>query len=111
VKLLLLIFMPFCLVWFATRNRRAAYRWLGFGVIFVVQTLSLLPVGAIIFALYGAGENETLAAGNNFMLGSLYGDFRVTQGAFTRFKRLARCRYFRRLWLSDLRAIWRQSHL
>ena len=80
MKLLLLVFIPFFLVWFATRNRRAAYRWLGFGVIFVMQTLSLLPVGAIIFALYGAGENETLATGNNFMLGSLYGDFRVTQG-------------------------------
>jgi len=79
MKLFLLILIPFCLVWFATRNRRAAYRWLGFGVIFVVQILSLLPVGAIIFALYGAGENETLAAGNNFMLGSLYGDFRITQ--------------------------------
>ena len=80
MKFFLLIFIPFCLVWLWTKNRRRAYRWLGFGVVFVAQALSLLPIGAIIFALYASPETESAAVGNNFMLGSLYGDFRATQG-------------------------------
>lgn len=75
MKLFLLLFIPFCLVWLATRDRRRAYRWLGFGVVLTVQIFSLMPVGAIIFALYVAPENETISTGN----GHLYSDFRVTQ--------------------------------
>ena len=80
MKLFLLLFIPFGLVWVATKNRNRAFRWLGFGVILAVQIFSLLPVGAIIFALYVAPENESAAAGNNYALGKIYSNFRVTQG-------------------------------
>ena len=79
MKLFLLIFLPFCLVWMATKNRCRVYRWLGFSAVLTVQILSLLPVGAIIFALYVAPGNDLIAPENRLMVGSLYSDFRVTQ--------------------------------
>jgi hypothetical protein len=80
MKLFLLLFIPFGLVWLWTKNRNRAYRWLGFGVILAVQIFSLLPVGAIAFALYVAAESETAIAGNNIKMGNIYSDFRITQG-------------------------------
>lgn len=80
MKLFLLLFVPFGLVWITTKNRNRAYRWLGFGVILTIQIFSLLPVGAIAVALYVAAENETAVSANNIKMGSLYSDFRITQG-------------------------------
>ncbi len=81
MKLFLLLFIPFGLVWLWTKNRNRAFRWLGFGVILTVQIFSLMPVGAIVFALYASPEAESAAAGNNYALGKIYSNFRVTGGA------------------------------
>ena len=80
MRFFLLIIFPFCLVWLWTKNRNRAFRWLGFGVVLTVQIFSLMPVGAIVFALYASPETESAAAGNNYALGKMYGNFRVTQG-------------------------------
>ena len=81
MKLFLLLFIPFGLVWLWTKNRNRAFRWLGFGVVLTVQIFSLMPVGAIVFALYASPEVESAATGNNFMLGKIYSNFQVTGGA------------------------------
>lgn len=81
MKLFLLLFIPFGLVWLWTKNRNRAFRWLGFGVILTVQIFSLMPVGAIVFGLYASPETESAAAENNYALGKIYSNFRVTGGA------------------------------
>lgn len=58
MKFLTLILTPYILIYSATRNRRP-YTVIGFVALFMVQFISLLPIGAVLYASYAEARQET----------------------------------------------------
>lgn len=75
MRFALLIFFPFFIVWLATRSRYYAYRWPGFIALFMVQFISLAPVGAVLYSSYAEAKTEPINYGQN--VGKIYSRYTV----------------------------------
>lgn len=76
MSFLTLIFAPYGLIWLGTRNRWRVHRWLSFGAVLLIQLLSIIPAGAVAYAVYIQNQASLPTAAHG-----IYTNYRITQAA------------------------------